>query len=307
MIFRSKHIVLFLLLFCIQHFWAQSVEVKSKFDKKAVYIGEQFKLSIKVIAQNKLSFEFPKFEGDTIINEIEVIKRPKSDTTINDSLFIYKQDYILTSFDSGYHAIPPIKIFSEKDTFESKALLIHIKDFPVDTTQGIKPIKDIVEAPPAPTSLFWLWITLVAALIIALIIYYLKKRKAAPIEQAVPKPSIPPHIEALSALKLLAEQKLWQQGKIKEYHSRLTDIVRLYLEKRFGIPALEQTTEEILSSINRTQVINITLAEKLGQILRLADAAKFAKAKPIASENEASFLYADEIINSTKQTDLDNN
>lgn len=300
-----RHIILITTCVQLNSVWAQTVQVDSKFDKKAIYIGEQFLMSLKVTCPGEMSLQFPQFEGDSLIKEIEVIERQKIDTNKTDSAIIYQQNFVLTSFDSGYHAVPPIQVFSPTDTFESQALLIHIKDYPVDTTQQIKAIKDIEAAPAAPKSLLWLWVLLGGLIIVGLLVYFFRNRKTTVIEKKEIKPQIPAHIEALNALKTLAEQKLWQQNKIKEYHSELTDIIRLYLERRFGIPALEQTSDEILNSINRTKIIDTTLSEKLSQVLRLADAAKFAKAKPIAHENEASYNYVEEIINRTKKQELD--
>ena len=49
---------------------------------------------------------------------------------------------------------------------------------------------------------------------------------------------IPPHREALTALRLLEEKKLWQQGLVKQYYSDLTEIIRYFFERRCSIIAL---------------------------------------------------------------------
>src|SRR5690606_27122692 len=86
-------------------------------------------------------------------------------------------------------------------------------------------------------------------LVAGLIWYIIRKRKNKPVKLAPAKPVIPLHTIVLDQLNALRAQKLWEQGRVKEYHSELTDIVREYLEKRYHINALEQTSEEIFSGL----------------------------------------------------------
>jgi len=113
-------------------------------------------------------------------------------------------------------------------------------------------------------------------------------------------PKRPPHETALEELKKLEGERLWQQGLVKQYHSRLTDIVRTYIEHRFGIIAMEMTTGEIMQSV-RNMHFESTSAEKLSHILTLADMVKFAKLQPLPGENEMCMQHAYEFINATKE------
>ncbi len=280
--------------------YAQKVD--ARFDTTAIRLGEQFQLSLYAKSESGDKITFPEL-NDTIITEIEILDVSEVDTNTTDSGKYLTQSYKLTSFDSGYYAIPPFKFVINNDTQETRALLIHVKDVPVDTTQAIKDIKTIEEAPPAPSSLLWLWITLAILALAGALYYFLSKRKKEVVVNQKPEPQIPAHILALKALDALKEKKLWQSDKFKEYHSELTDIIRTYIENRFGIPALEQTSDEVLMSISRSGLVDSTLNEKLKQTLKLADMAKFAKAKPIASENELSLANAYEFVNQTKQED----
>jgi len=85
-------------------------------------------------------------------------------------------------------------------------------------------------------------LALLGILIVIAVIYYLRKRKKAePVFQIRLKPQLLPHEIALSELEKLRLRKLWQEGRVKEYHSELTDILRRYFEKRFSIMAMEMT------------------------------------------------------------------
>ncbi|MBL7893041.1 MAG: hypothetical protein JNL63_10450, partial [Bacteroidia bacterium] len=95
-------------------------------------------------------------------------------------------------------------------------------------------------------------------------------------------------------------EKLWQEGKVKQYHSRLTDILRLYIEARFKIPALEQTSDEIMSNF-RSVLIDEESKKKIKQVFLVADLVKFAKEQPLPSENELSLTNAFDFVNGTSR------
>ena len=112
-------------------------------------------------------------------------------------------------------------------------------------------------------------------------------------------PVIPPHILALEALKKTMEEKLWQQGLYKQYHSSVSDTLRAYIEGRFEINALELTTDETMSRF-RGNMLREDARQKLFAILQLADMVKFAKVIPIGSENEQSMTDAVQFVMLTK-------
>lgn len=122
-----------------------------------------------------------------------------------------------------------------------------------------------------------------------------------------PAPPLPPHVVAIRALEALHHRKLWQNGKFKTYYSELTDILRTYIAGRYGIGAMEMTSDEILASVR-------TLAEEelpkkaamdLTAILRDADLVKFAKAEPDAEQNENDYTKAYYFVEETKQQEAE--
>jgi hypothetical protein len=138
----------------------------------------------------------------------------------------------------------------------------------------------------------------ILAIIAFLIYYFVKKNKNKIIEPIVVKaPPVDPHIKALKALEELALKKLWQEGKTKEYYSGVSDILRIYLDDRFTLGALEMTTDEIMFTLRRKGELNDDLKNKLRQILVLSDLVKFAKEQPLPAENEAILSSAIDFIN----------
>jgi hypothetical protein len=222
--------------------------------------------------------------------------------------FVQSRTLYITSFDSGYWAIPPFKFIINGDTtgIYSDALLLSVSTVAVDTTQAIKDIKQ-----PYAISYSWIdWIkdnklliglVMLGILILCIVIYFilksLKNKPPQVVEEAV---KIPPHVIALEKLEQLRAGKLWQEGKLKSYYISLTDIIREYIEHRFKIQALEQTTDEILTSF-RSVAIDKESLDRLRQILVLADLVKFAKEHPLPNENELSMDNAFEFVNGTKR------
>jgi len=206
--------------------------------------------------------------------------------------------------DSGKVAI----IFPNlKDTLDSAIgtdpLLLEVQTVAVDTSKAIYDVKKPLSEPFS--ILDWLkdnWIYIVGVLTFIILIialfYYLKNRKPKEVVKEI-IPDIPAHIIALQSLEKLKEQKLWQSGKTKQYHSSISEILRDYIEKRFGVNAMEETTSEILYGL-RLQSIPTDLMNELTQTLTLADLVKFAKENPLPNENESSLNKAIDFVSNTK-------
>lgn len=294
--------------------FSQNITVNATLDSNSIRIGEQTKLHLSIAYaadQGDIKIVWPAL-GDTLgTKHVEIVEKSKIDTTIpdkssNNYQLVQSQILTITSFDSGFYAIPPLKFIINGDSLhpkETEPLLLQVNNISIDTTKAIKDIK-----PPLTVPYNWLdvlkeylpligW-TLLGIAVMIVIIYLLKKlKKEKPIVVAE-QPKIPPHILALQELEKLREQKLWQEGKYKQYHSAISNITRLYIEERFKVNALEQTTDEILHSF-KSVVIDNESKEKLKRILILSDLVKFAKEQPLPNDNELSLTNAIEFVNGT--------
>jgi hypothetical protein len=296
---------------------AQNIKATATLDSNSISIGQQIKLklSVEYTVNNgkQIKLKWPK-NADTIRKEIEIVQQSKVDTIIPDSSdmfrFIQTKTLFITSFNSGYWAIPPFKFIVNNDTagIFTEPLLLQVNTIPVDTTLAIKDIKA-----PYDEEYTWLdWLkdnpfivygTLAGIILLILIIYFIRKHyKAKPVVVEVAAPKIPAHVIALEKLEKLQNEKLWQEGKLKLYHITLSEIVRQYIEDRFSIQALEQTTDEILFGFRNT-AIDEESKTKLKQLLILSDLVKFAKEQPLPNENEQSLTNAFDFVNGTKKGD----
>ena len=131
---------------------------------------------------------------------------------------------------------------------------------------------------------------------------YLRNRAAVP----PPAPKIPPHIVANKALVELGHRKLWQKGKFKAYYTALTSILRTYISGRWGVGALEMTTDEIIAALRDVEMPSASRTDLI-VILRTADMVKFAKAEPEAEENEENLNRAIYFVENTKLVDKERN
>jgi hypothetical protein len=114
------------------------------------------------------------------------------------------------------------------------------------------------------------------------------------------KPAFPPHEEAINHLEELRLKKLWQNDRLKEYHSELTDIIRYYIERRFEFQAMEMVSSEIMDRLEGETQVNDQVKTKLQATLELADLVKFAKSGATAIENDTSWNNCVDFVNETK-------
>ena len=271
--------------------------VKAEIDTTNIRIGEQFQLKISVDeTQNVI---IPKIQ----LKGLEVIDSTRIDT-IKNSLI---RRYILTGFDSGAFYIPQQQIFVKNQAFLTDSLLINIATIAIDTLKVKKfPIKSIKKEPYTFDD-FRIYIYLILAIlaIIGFWIYWFVIRKRKETEDAPTYRTLPPFEEAILRLNELDEKLLWQNNKVKEYYSELTEIVRGYIERELKVPALENTTDEVLAMIKDFKNLDSIetskeTIKKLKDLLREADLVKFAKSKPLAIEIEDDRRDAEFIIGHLK-------
>lgn len=200
----------------------------------------------------------------------------------------------MTSFEPARYSIDSLGVLwtdgERIDTlFADTPLALEVAMIPVDTAQ--KTIYDIKQPLEAPLklgeiggyALSGLAVVAVVATLVLLIVRRLrKKNKDAEVAKE------PAHIVAIRELERLSNRKLWQNGKIKEYYSRLTEILREYLSGRYGVGAMEMTTDEIVAAMKEVAVEPKYIA-KLGSLLAESDLVKFAKYIPSEEYHEESY------------------
>ncbi|MDB5147188.1 MAG: hypothetical protein JWQ57_1208 [Mucilaginibacter sp.] len=283
---------------------AQNFGAKATLDKKSIRIGEQTQLNLSIRFHAKDNIGLPKLPDS--IGKIQVVKF-KADTVADkgdQSIKTITRHYTITAFDSGMYVIPSYVFKSPVGDLQTDTLNLDVRTVAVDTTKTFYDIKQ----PLIVKYTFWDWLhdnwklvlgIWLGLIVIAGAVYYLLKRpkKAVVVEEV--KPDIPLHIQALQKLEEIKNKQLWQHDQVKQYYIELSDVVREYLEKRYTIQALEQTSEEIFASLRNMEIASED-RNLLRQLLVLADMVKFAKEKPVAHENEKSMENAVTFIKDTQ-------
>ncbi len=255
-----------------------------------IELGQQVQVDFMLVYHADDQVTFPDFTTQDIFGPhvIAALVEPRdtlpgmkgAPDTLAQSLWI-------TSFDSGIWAIPPIPFVVNKDTVETNAFLLSVTVPQVDLTQEIKDIKPIFALPLTWKELFdqtlpYLGFVYVILLIVALIVYFLgsdPEKATAQVEHTVLDV-----IEfARSELSALKAEQLWQNNRSKEYYVRISLLIRRLLEYQLSIPALESTTQEINSMLERAET-KPDRWKSLIATLSVADSVKYAKVNP--SENE---------------------
>ncbi len=292
---------------------AQEVKPHASLDTNQILIGQQAHVELTVTYRadkGSMNIQWPAI-ADTITAKVPILHDSHVDTILPDRagdpyLLEQVRTLTITSWDSGYWAIPPFHFIINGDTVGTDPLLLTVHTVPVDTTQAFRDIKEIYTVPFSLWAWLqdhWPWIAGGAAIVAVLtaLVLFLIKRKHRP-KPAVPEaPKAPLHVRTLLALEALQQKKLWESDRQKEYHSELTDILRGYTEERYGVRALEQTTDELLASL-RLSSMPTASREQLAQVLRLADMVKFAKWKALPAENEQAMAAAVRLVQETADT-----
>lgn len=285
----------------------QKITVISAPDTSAILIGDQihFKVTASLPGESTVTLSTAT---DTLSEKIIILGKPGRDTlTMADGSRAIIDDYLITSFEAGTYSIPlfyaevasgdtVLRFYSDY----SELVVSKPEITPADTTDVIF---DIVAPRKAPLTFsdFLPWIIMAAmiALILWLLARYLPRNPIKRLMKPAP-PAEPSHLIALRELGRLREEQLWQSGETKEYYSRLSEILRRYIEGRFGISSPELTTDETVRMLQRAAVLKQSEMSDIKEILSVSDMVKFAKYLPQAEINEKSFESSLKFVELTK-------
>ena len=299
-----KQILYFILiLFVFPTLHAQEVKVATS--TKNIKIGEQIEYKISVQAPADATVVFP--EGQTF-GALEMVKTNPTDTLKEAGKFRLEKAYYLTQFDEGKYTIPQQKIQISHKDFYTDSLLVEVHNVAVDTLkQPLYDAKPIADVTSPSSSLLWLWIVLgiVALLLTAAASYFFvfRKKKLSAEEE---RKKLPPFERAIQDLKDLQNSKYLIESQHKAYYTRLTDIIKEYLEDEVHILAKESTTDELLAKINDLQQngklhLSAETISNLKRVLQNADLVKFAKSKPSDSNAEYDRETIENVVIKTKE------
>lgn len=305
--FLNKSIIYLGLILVVVQFGVEA-DAKARFtvemDSSYIQMGRTMPLHLKISGADAtpgrveiLRDSFPReieFFGDSL---------PQLHTS---SPQLLEATYIIQSFDSGVYRMPPFLYISGEDTILSNGLTLRVEPVDVSEMEIRDPDEGVLSAGSEwydflPDFVTKNWLLILALIIIVgagVVAYIMFKRHQSMPDVPKVKP-IPPYELALKHLAELKEEKLWESGQERSFYTRLTDILREYLDGRFGINAMEMTSTQIKTALKRNQDTRMSKS-LVEEVLEIADYVKFAKMKPLREDNIRSYEAALQFVNNTR-------
>ena len=278
--------------------------------KDTLLIGDQAVLRFKTQIAKGDKFVFPAPQNP-VMEGLEVVGDPKTDTiSSKDGLIELESRITVTSFDSGSYNLPKFTAYKIKadgttDTLSFDGGRLEFTTIQIDTNT-FKPfdVKAQMNYPyTIGEALPWVGILLLAAASVMVVRKAIKNLREKKNIFGKPVVTDPPHIVALRELEKIRSEKLWLKNQ-KDYFTKLTDTLRGYIEKRYSIQAMEQTSGEILKDLSNEK-LEPKIYKELSEILSLSDLVKFAKYTAPEQECESAIPSAVRFVNSTFLEQID--
>ena len=307
-----RFLILLLTLWIVPTMAQEKPRVEAHMEPDSVGIGEKFDLVIDVDRDMMQVVVFPDFEPG---GELELSANLAPDTLKQEGRRLrLRKRYRLQAFQEGrFNMGRAMVLYVDKnvvDTLysEGDSLRMQVGTFQIDTTkQKIRDVKAQKDLPfqfrEISTYVWWGFLILVVlGVAVYFLARYLAKRGKRLKDLFKPAPPRPPHVVAITELEKLHNQKLYQNNKHKLYYSSLTDILRTYIAGRWGVGAMEMTSDEIIAEMRK-----LDLADKpsmdLQTVLQNADLVKFAKFAPDNESSEGDYLKVYYFVEQTKEHD----
>jgi len=272
------------------------ISVELRASRKEITIADRLTLVIQVEIQEDYEVELPKFGAK--LQQFGIVDYVTDPPRLADSgRVVSRRSYVLEPFLSGEYEISPMTIiFWKKGDPDGKKHEIQTEKLTIQVTSLLPAkaaeleIRDIagpvdIPAPRPP----WLYAAISAAVTVlastaALVVWRRRRR-----ERIAAVPRIPAHELAYDRLEKLLGEKLIESGRLKDFYRRISDILRHYIENRFGLCAPERTTEEFLQELRRNDVLPASHKDLLTEFLRHCDLVKFAELQPDEAEIQQTF------------------
>lgn len=284
---------------------SQGITAKARLDSAFILMGKQTALHIEVVGNLNQNGGLGVI--DTMWNKVEIVDMGTPTVTdLGNNRKELKQDIIIQAFDSGLYAVPPVFYIQAGETVATDNPVLKVIPVAIDTLVTIHDYADVSDVKrkifdylPDWATDYGLWILLALIVVGGSIFVYFKWLRKGKIPLMPKRKPIPPYNLAIRDLTQLRGENLCERGEEKQFYTRLTDILRIYLAGRFGINALEMTSTQIMDALRNNEETRSS-ESMMQQILEIADFVKFAKVRPLPEDNKLAMESAVAFVENTK-------
>ncbi len=277
------------------------VAITAKAEPDTVTIGTRFRYTVEIVAPP--GFEVVMTQPTERLGEFDIVDFGDVPRSTRDGATVLGRWYTLVGFEPGHKLVPtpPVRYRApggELTEIPSREIVVTVESV-LARAGDAKDIRDIKppEEPPVDWRPYYIIAAAVAVLVaLVLLVTWLLRRRRRAEQAAAPRP---PHEIAREELDRLWARGLITVGAFKEYYSALSAIVRLYIERRFGVRAPEMTTEEFLLATARSGRLEPAHRTLLGEFLTESDLVKFARHLPTIADCERAYASARRFVDET--------
>ena len=266
----------------VAHVWAQTDPpgLLTALDPAVITVGDPVRLVVTVSHTADARVVWPDpFELDPFELVDMRLLEPVPRTRVRSSA-----ELTLTAFELGELTLPAFEVEvvdAAGDTVRlaTDAAVVRVESVGRDEGGDIRDIKGPLAIPFSVVTLLPWLAGLAGLVILGVAVYRRYRRRQRPEVPAPVVPARPAHEIALESLDALEASGLLELGEVKTYHIRVSDVMRVYAEDRFGVEAMEMTTGGVLDGLRRTGALSGVVAD-FRQLLDRCDLVKFAKFRP---------------------------
>ncbi len=296
--------------------------------RDSILIGDQLEYGFRLndVADGTI-LGFPKLE-DSYLELIEDWTQKVEPIKDKPGYMDLEASITIAAFEEGEYTLPPIIIGSvtpdgKVDTLFFDPIKIQVKTIQLDTaTFQPHPMKEMIQTPfnwdefvftvkelwtaflaLLPGLLIGKWV--IIAIVVGVCIWLIRKRKNAGDAYLAPSAGEPAHIVALRKLDAFRSNALWVPEKQKDFYSGVTDTLREYISRRYGVGAMEMTTAELFDAAESVEGFPVDQLGELKDLFQTADFVKFAKFVASDEESASAVPKAVRFVTMTYQSELE--
>lgn len=316
---KIKHIAaLLMVVFAFAAASAMPPQVTARLDSGSMVMGRIGYLHMQVVLDRGQQLRFPLLEQATqqglvpyVGDSIELRSAYNRDTVPIGGNRIQVNCHIpMQPFVPGTYMLPPVTVLAGNDSASSTPIALKVTGPNVTANDTISPsigplspyysskMQKTMDSMPDWLYYYW-WVIVLVLLAVGVTVWTILRRKGQKMPWTKPKPVIPPYELAMQRLKQLRASGLAETGDEKQYFTELSDILRQYLDGRFGINAQEMTTQQIRTAVNQSREAGAG-KQQIEAVLNISDFVKFAKFQALPDDKVAAFENVVKFVELTK-------